>query len=150
MKIKVNLIDPISAGKFSEEENRDCSVRALANAADIDYDEAHDLLAYHGRPDKRGVDHKTLMSAYRDAGFTKIKTFGTTKMAWHFNFNYKDIIESKEKGITLDNFCKKYNKGRFIVVYAGHALAVVNGSIIDKFSNLANKRVTVAFAKSWK
>jgi hypothetical protein len=48
----------------------------------------------------------------------------------------------------LQNFCKKYNKGRYIVSYNGHALAVVNGEVIDKGDNPANKRVVISFKRN--
>jgi len=137
----------VSSGQSSSEETKDCAVRALANAGDMAYDEAHEYLAYRGRPDRRGANHDTLVNAYIDAGFTNITTFGTTRMAKFMNRCFADKISKKEKGITLKNFCEKYNKGKYIAVYSGHALAVVNGQVIDTFESLANKRITIAFSK---
>lgn len=144
---ETKLIPCAFSGHSSPEEHRDCTVRALANAANMDYDDAHELLAYHGRPNRRGAVSTTLMNAYKDAGFTNVSVFGTTKGANFYKRAFMHMITSKEKGITLENFCKKYPKGRYIVVYSGHALAVVDGQIIDKFDNLANKRVILAFSK---
>jgi len=143
----MKYIPIVSSGKSSSEEYKDCAVRALANASDMPYDEAHECLAYHGRPDRRGTSHDSLVNAYIDAGFTNITTFGTTRMANYFNRRFADKISKKEKGITLKNFCEKYNKGKYIAVYSGHALAVVDGQVIDTFQSLANKRITIAFSK---
>ncbi len=128
-------------------EAKDCAVRSLAVAANMDYDDAHELLAYHGRIDRNGTKHETLFAAYLDAGFKNVKVFGTTRPAKFYAKKYGHVVQDPEAGITLQNFCKKYNKGRYIVVYAGHALAVVNGEIIDNGENPANKRVVLAFKK---
>lgn len=143
----MSYIKPMDFGETREGEARDCAVRALANAAMMDYDDAHEHMAYHGRPDRRGTPANILVGAYVDAGFTDVKVFGTTKGARFYNRNYGHLVTETNKGITLKNFCKKYNKGRYIVVYSGHALAVINGQIVDKFSNAAGKRVILAFSK---
>lgn len=141
------FLEVMDRGETRTGEHRDCAVRALANASLMEYDDAHELLAYHGRKDRFGTKHETLMNAYIDAGFSHVKTFGTTKHTRFFNRVYGHLISETEKGITLKNFCKKYNKGRYIVVYSGHALAVVNGKVIDTFNSPANKRVTLAFSR---
>lgn len=143
----MKYIQPVQFGPSRDDEVKDCAVRALASAAMMDYDDAHEHMAYHGRPDRRGTPANVLMGAYVDAGFTDVKVFGTTKGARFYNHNYSHLVTETNKGITLENFCKKYNKGRYIVVYSGHALAVVNGQIVDKFSNAAGKRVILAFSK---
>lgn len=129
-------------------ESSDCAVRALAVAAVMDYDDAHEMLAYYGRSNRKGTKHYVLFAAYQAAGFRNIEVFGTTKPARFYARKYGDIVQNVNEGITLNNFCKKYNKGRYIVVYAGHALAVVNGEIIDNGANPANKRVVLAFKKN--
>lgn len=144
-----SYITPIDTGSSQLYESKDCAVRALSNAGHMEYDEAHDLLAYHGRPDRKGTKHDTLITAYKEAGFTDITVFGTTKPAKFYSKKYSNDIRKTEDGITLKNFCKKYNIGRYIVVYAGHALAVVNGNIIDKYNNPANKRVVLAFKQTY-
>lgn len=143
----MNYIKPIDFGETREGESKDCAVRALANASLMEYDDAHEHMAYHGRQDRRGTQHKTLVEGYMDAGFTKMTVFGTTKGAMFYSRKYERFVDSHENGITLENFCKKFNKGRYIVVYSGHALAVVNGQVVDKFSNAAGKRVILAFSK---
>lgn len=146
--MKKAYIEPISRGESSSQEYRDCTVRALANASFMDYDDAHELLAYHGRPNRKGTSHRTLFAAYTEAGFKNVKNFGTSKQSDFYKKAYSTKITSYEKGITLKNFCEKYSTGRYIVVYSGHALAVVNGKIVDKMPNLANKRVLLAFSQN--
>lgn len=146
-KAMKEVIFAMDKGETRADESRDCTVRALANAAVMDYNEAHELLAYYGRPSRRGAKFSTMFPAYADAGFSKVKTFGTTGASRFARKTFGHMIEDCEEGITLKNFCKKYNKGRYIVVYLGHALAVVNGQVIDTFNSSANKRVVLAFSK---
>lgn len=143
----MSYIKPLDFGETREDESKDCTVRALANCTMMEYDDAHEHMAYYGRPSRRGASPSTLMNAYLDAGLSKVQVFGTTRGAKYYARHYGHLVQTPEKGITLKNFCKKYNKGRYIVVYSGHALAVVNGQIIDKFNNSANKRVILAFSK---
>ena len=138
-------IEPISRGETREGEYNNCTARALANASLMDYDDAHELLAYYGRPDRRGCKAGVFVPAYAEAGFKKLYAVGDNKQA-RFVANKFDCTYV-EKGLTLAKFCKLNPTGRFIVVYNGHALAVVNGNIVDTFSNKANKRVTMVFSK---
>tara|TARA_R110000796_G_scaffold104712_2_gene214583 strand:+ start:1005 stop:1436 length:432 start_codon:yes stop_codon:yes gene_type:complete len=143
----MQYIKSVPNAQTRSSESKDCAVRALASAAVMDYDEAHELLAYYGRPDRRACVGFTLVSAYVDAGFRDITVFGSTSGAEYYRRTFKHSISRSEKGITLKNFCKTYNKGRYIVSYKGHAVAVVNGEVIDIGSNLANKRVMIAFKR---
>jgi hypothetical protein len=147
--VAMRYIEPVSRGAFCQEgvESKDCAVRAMCNASGMDYDDAHEILAYYGRPDRKGTKHDVLFAAYQAAGFRNIEVFGTTKPARFYARKYGDVVQNINEGITLKNFCKKYNKGRYIVVYAGHALAVVNGEVIDNGLNPANKRIVLVFKK---
>ena len=144
----MEYIKSVAKGQMRSDEAKDCSVRALSSAAEMHYDDAHELLAYHGRIDRKGCNGMTLMHAYSEAGFKNVTVFGTTKVAKYYSNTFANKITKTEKGITLQNFCKKYNKGRYIVSYNGHALAVVNGEVIDNGYNPANKRVVIAFKRN--
>lgn len=143
----MQYIKSIAKGQTRSDESKDCSVRALSSCAEMHYDDAHETLAYYGRIDRRGCSGNTLMQAYTESGFNDITVFGSTKAASYYTNYFPHKIQKSEKGITLRNFCKKYNKGRYIVIYNGHALAVVNGDIIDKGDNPANKRVVISFKR---
>lgn len=144
----MQYIKSVCKGQMRSDELKDCSVRALSSAAEMHYDDAHELLAYHGRIDRKGCNSITLMQAYSDAGFNNVTVFGSSKSSKYYSIAFASKITKSEKGITLQNFCKKYNKGSYIVSYNGHALAVVNGEVIDKGDNPANKRVVIAFKRN--
>jgi hypothetical protein len=125
-------------------EKNDCTVRALANAGGIDYADAHILLKKHGRKNHCGAFFGTMLKAYTEAGFVLDSVYGTTGAAKH-----AARISSRKAsdGITLAKMLPKLAFGEYIVNTTGHAVAVVNGKIIDTFDNPSNKRVVAVFKR---
>ena len=139
-------VQAVYRGATSEKgnETRDCVVRALANAINMPYDNAHALLKKHGRKDRCGTYFHTMQSAYEEAGFVLNSVHGTT-MAARATALMTGI--KPEDGITLSKLLPKLGFGEYIVNTTGHAVAVVNGKIIDTFDNPAGKRVITIFKK---
>jgi hypothetical protein len=125
-------------------EKNDCTVRALANAGGIDYADAHVLLKKHGRRNHCGAKFTTMHKAYADAGFVLDSVHGTTGQARFVAYFTK---RKAQEGVTLGKLLPKLAFGEYIVNVTGHALAVVNGKIIDTFDNPAGKRVVAVFKK---
>lgn len=136
--------------RFAGKEDNDCTVRALASANSMRYDKAHKLLKKFGRKDRKGAFFGTMLNAYNEVGF-ELKTIhgntGTAKDARnicsYFGANYHF-----KKGITLGKLLPNLAIGNYIVNITGHAIAVVDGEIIDTSDNSANKRVIAVFKKS--
>lgn len=125
-------------------EKNDCTVRALANAGGIDYADAHILLKKHGRKNHCGAKFGTMHKAYTEAGFALDSVHGTGGQS---RYVARFTKREAEKGITLGKLLPKLSFGEYIVNVNGHALAVVNGRIIDTFDNSAAKRVVAVFKK---
>jgi len=125
-------------------EKNDCTVRALANAGGIDYADAHVLLKKHGRKNHCGAKFGTMHKAYMEAGFVVDSVHGTGAQS---RYVARFTKREAEKGITLGKLLPKLGFGEYIVNVNGHALAVVNGKIIDTFDNPAGKRVVAVFKK---
>jgi hypothetical protein len=125
-------------------EHNDCTVRALANASSMHYDNAHALLKKHGRKDRHGAKFRTMQAAYSEAGFVLDSVHGTTGQA---RFVARVTKRQAEAGITLGKILPKLAFGEYIVNITGHAVAVVNGKVIDTFDNQAGKRVVAVFKK---
>lgn len=125
-------------------EKNDCTVRALANAGGIDYADAHVLLKKHGRKNQCGAMFSTMNKAYTEAGFVLNSIHGTTGQA---RFVARTTKREASEGITLGKLLPKLGFGEYIVNVTGHAVAVVNGKIIDTFDNPAGKRVVAVFKK---
>ena len=137
-------IQAVTRGATSDGETRDCTVRALSNASGMHYDNAHALLKKHGRKDRCGAFFGTMLKAYTEAGFVLDSVHGTTASA---RWASRVAKRKADDGITLSKILPKLAFGEYIVNTTGHAVAVVNGKIIDTFDNPAGKRVVAVFKR---
>ena len=138
-------IRPLTTGKSTIVEKQDCTVRALANAADILYGNAHNILKRHGRKDFKGCTNKVWHDAYTNTGLSLVGIYGTTKAAKHIS---KRLNIAAHKGITLGRILPTLTNGSYIVIVTGHALAVVSGHVIDKGLNRSNSSVVAVYKHS--
>ncbi|MHB1696541.1 MAG: hypothetical protein ACYCSQ_00315 [bacterium] len=103
------------AGRSSSKRPRqinDCTVRAVAMAFSISYDEAYDRLKSFGRKCGRGFHIDDYMSV---AGAKKI-SFPAVKGEYRMN-TWK--------------FCREYDKGTYICRVAKHVFTVIDGVVCD-------------------
>lgn len=141
-------IQPVSRGVKFSSEMKDCSVRALANAAEMEYLEAHKLFEQVGRVRHEGSTHKQLNEVYLNNGFELFGIYGTTNAALHSRGCFGVYAEDKIKsGMTLKKFIKTHQDGAYILVIKGHAFAVIDGELIDDGAIKENVRICVAFKK---
>ena len=126
-------------------ETNDCTVRALANAAAMPYTDAHVLLNKHGRKNRCGAQFNTMHKAYNEANFSLHSVHGTTNQA---KYVARITSTKAQEGITLGKLLPKLTKGSFIVNVTGHAIAVVDGKVLDTFASPAGKRVIAVFKRN--
>ena len=138
-------IRPLTTGYINHAEERDCTVRALANSAGIVYGNAHTILKKHGRKDKRGCTNKVWHDAYTNTGLSLVGIYGTTKAARHMS---KRLNLAAYKGISLGRILPTLTEGSYIVIITGHALAVVSGHVIDKGLNRSASSVVAVYKLS--
>lgn len=131
-------IRPLLTGATSPHEANDCTVRALANAKNIEYETAHDLLKSFGRKDRKGCPARVWAAAYRQAGLALVGVYGKTCRAR--SLARVEGVEAR-KGTTLGTLLPSLGAGRFVVLITAHALAVIDGQVIDKFGSLAGSSV---------
>jgi hypothetical protein len=143
-----SVIKPIACGevaaKWGMKDDNACTVRALANAAEITFPEAYETLKKYGRKDMHGAFPDVFVPAYKDYGFELAATFGTTNSAIYMARMFK---VPRKAGITLSRILPYLKDGSYIVTVTGHALAVVDGEIIDTVSNSGAKSVCAVFKK---
>ncbi|HHT9121254.1 MAG TPA: hypothetical protein ACFYEF_00180 [Candidatus Wunengus sp. YC63] len=113
-----------SNSKRSKQTN-DCTVRALSNILDIDYDIAYDYLASRGRKSSTG-------------------TFFPNKAKDDHCFNHKFVWRAfpairGEMRMNPAKFSEQYKTGRFIVKTAKHVIAVRDGVFFDIFASRPNR-----------
>lgn len=102
-------------------QSNDCTVRALATAASVEYDTAYDELMSAGRKAGRGFHFRKWASA---------STFNGYRFDW--------IGFPAVKGMWRVNpvlFAMKFRQGRFILKTAKHVLACVDGRVSDEGRN---------------
>jgi hypothetical protein len=111
---------------LAKSETRDCVVRAVASAYDMQYDKAHKWVATtFNRKNKRGT-----------YGFPQ----GMNKMSdakTRMNYKRTQTIDSKllttnsgKSKMTVGTFAKLYDKGTYIIRVSGHAFTIKDGSVI--------------------
>ncbi len=105
------------AGSKRPRQKDDCTVRAIASAADLAYDDAYDLLAAGGRVSSRRFDLRFWAPNHLANGY---------RLCWR---PFQAV-----KGQTRMNpfqFCADFPRGRFIVRTAKHVFAIVDGVVLD-------------------
>ena len=128
---------PIAAG-----EDNDCTVVALAHATGKGYDEAHSHLKARGRKHRRGF---SLGASLRK---TRVLLNRSVSPVWRrFDPANKrkgsDLERAHKYGRTsfpamklktaVERYCRS---GRFVVGITGHALAVVDGQVMESYPSL--------------
>jgi hypothetical protein len=114
-------------GGRPDDDTNDCAVRALAIVSDLEYTAARTLIESEcDRPRGKGTPSRALVTLLnRIAG---------------------RVPDSAAAG-TLARFCRTHARGVFYVLVRGHALAIVDGRIIDN-GRISGERCRVLGA--WK
>ena len=136
------IIFLVSWGESDAKEHNDCTVRALCNAANWKYAEAHALLSKHGRRFRHGAVFSVYYKAYVEAGAKLVGIYGSTVRA---RVAGRIANTQQQAGITLNSLMPRLRSGRYIVLITGHALAVVDGKVIDAGGVRAGSHVFALF-----
>ena len=115
-----------SDSPLAKSERKDCVVRAIASAFDIDYNKAHQWVA------------DNLKRQFRKGTFgfpTKMNLMSTNNT--RFNYKRTKTIDAKhlttnggKSKMTVGTFVKLYDKGTYILRVAGHAFTIKDGTVI--------------------
>jgi len=133
-------------------ERNDCVVRAIANACEVNYEQAHEVVKekFARKKGEGTLAFNSVMKGlkrvtFEQAGQLDLFTDTTVKSIKHLGDMPKlggKLINRKYKhkkvAYTVKAFAQKYKKGNFIVLVAQHALAINDGIIIDNSSYQAN------------
>jgi hypothetical protein len=110
----------------SKNEKNDCGVTAIAIALGIGYDKAHKVLSSVGRKPRRGISFNMLKDAIENVT-------GKEPM-------YQTILKpngSQYTGVTIG---KALPKGKYVLLFRGHAAALVDG-VIEDWTDGRRKRI---------
>lgn len=125
--------------------NKDCLVRALSIAASIPYDEAHIALEKAGRKPDRGAPPKVFVPVFTAYGFLVKHTQPSSGRRWSacrsvYGEPYSRRINRLP---TVAKVVPTLTRGRFIVITARHAFAVIDGVAHDTSQQLCGPRKRV-------
>ena len=133
------------SSEVAKREKNDCVVRAIANACDVNYSQAHKYVAKKFDR-KKGKGTQMFLSTLDKINFMRFDQVGQLSM-----FDEGDVrsikcigkapkqggelvnpkYKHKPVSFTIKEFAQKFNKGIYIVAVNQHALAIKNGVIID-------------------
>ena len=133
-------------------EKNDCFVRAVANAFNIDYTQAHGFVkAKFNRRDRLGTKkvNSTLKTLVKDV--IKFQPQGQLNLFEQGEkvFTVKHLGDEPKKGgklinrkykhkkvaYTVKEFAQRYNKGTHIILVHKHALVIKDGVVVDNGVN---------------
>ena len=125
------------SSEIAKSENNDCFVRALAAATDMDYDTTHqEVKDQFGRQNGKGTENMMIVGQMMNAeekGLTigdkkfSVNVLGKSRTHNRYKLYGEHIMRKK----TVKSFIKDNPTGRFVVTVSKHALAVVDGELID-------------------
>ena len=137
INLTTKSIKGIQQSKIAKNENNDCFVRALAAATDQDYDTTHEVVkTKFDRKSKKGTENlmiTTQMLKAEEEGLKigdikySVKVLGKSRT----HNTYKLYGEHIQRKKTVKSFIKDNPKGNYILTVSKHALAIIDGKLVD-------------------
>lgn len=139
-------IYPVSFGVTDDanEDTNDCALRAYCNVTGVSFKDAQIRFAKQGRKFRKGTQYKALHTIYTNVGMTPV-LMGSTRLCEYIQFISN--LKSSGSARTLKSMLAdpKYQTGKHVFCTARHAMAVVNGKIIDTHNNKSSNRVYLVY-----
>tara|TARA_R100001377_G_C3126764_1_gene87891 strand:- start:74 stop:574 length:501 start_codon:yes stop_codon:yes gene_type:complete len=133
------------SNETAKRETNDCVVRAIANACDVNYNQAHTYVADTFKR-KKGEGTKMFMTtldkittmSFDEVGQLDMFNDGITRTLKTIGKGPKqggDMVNPKYKhkpvAYTVKAFAQKFKRGNFILAVNKHALAIKDGVVVD-------------------
>lgn len=126
-------------------ENNDCTVKAIAIAAGVSYEKAHEVCKKHGRVNGQGLTYYPIIRALEEVSEIKSQLSGGSHRTGGISGEYLSAYNDKTvptvdrmaaslglKKLTFNRLPEVIKKDKnYIVMNCNHAAAVVGGEIID-------------------
>ena len=133
------------SSEIAKTEKNDCAVRAIANACEVNYNQAHKFVNdKFNRKKGKGTEmfihvlDKVKTMEFDEVGQLDLFANGITreikcigKAPKHGGKLANPKYRHKPVAFTVKEFAQKFKRGKFILTVKGHALAVKNGIIVD-------------------
>lgn len=126
---KSSILTTINQASAAMGETNDCTVRALAIAGAVAYQEAHAAMKAAGRRDRHGPKAFGRL----EQGVRRIDCPAITKAARALGIDIRRMEKHEYRAKTVSSAPRdpKLQAGHYIVLVRGHALAVVQGEVCD-------------------
>ena len=126
-------------------EKNDCVVRAIANACDVNYSQAHKYVAetFNRKKGEGTFNFMSTLDNVKEMTFDEVGQLdmfndGITRKVKSLGHGPKqggELINPKYKhkpvAYTVKAFAQRFKKGNFIICVNKHALAINNGVVVD-------------------
>ena len=133
------------SSEIAKTEKNDCAVRAIANACEVNYNQAHKFVNDNfdrkkgkgtemfihvlDKVKKMEFDEVGQLDLFGNGITRELKCIGKAPKYGGKLANPK--YRHKPVAFTVKEFAQKFKRGNFILTVKGHALAVKNGIIVD-------------------
>ncbi len=139
-------IYPVSFGVTDDanEDTNDCALRAYCNVTGVSFKDAQIRFAKQGRKYRDVTLYKALHVVYTNAGMQPL-LIGSTGLCEYLQ--YITGLKSQGKARTLKSLLAdpKYQTGKHVFCTVKHAMAIVDGKIIDTHTNKQSSRVYMVY-----
>lgn len=127
-ELKASHFVESDGGRENHNERRDCTVRAIATAVDLPYEEAHRACARFGRENQKGMRgfHRFMYQACRGEVY---------------EFRGAQFANFESGARTVESFLRLNLKGRYIVSIKRHVFAVIDGKAYDTGLSKSRSRI---------
>ena len=122
--------DPTTYASGGSGEMNDCAVRALATAACVDYEIAHETCERHGRKIGQGMLCSALWDAIEEL----------SPGAQFVNLTQRVGNRKGVSRMTVKKFVEAWPSGHFVIFVADHFFAVYDG-VVHNWDSAERKRV---------
>lgn len=130
----------VQGSQLQQTETNDCTVRAVANAAGIQYDQAHALCK------------KFFKRRFRQGTSTRLIVTESHKLFETIGFEVEKRTVSEYFDLrgtwgTINQFVKRHPRGRYLLSVRGHSLAVVDGVVYDNANRTSGRHRVLSARK---
>lgn len=141
--IRTGEFNQLVAESQSMNETKDCSVKAVALACNVEYVVAHKALADNGRRERKGAYTQEILNAVKDLGY-KAESVMPMDFIRQYPKGHRDVLRS----VTTHHparFNSVWADGNTYLVFTrGHVLTVINGVNHD-WTNGRAKRASLIY-----
>jgi len=129
------------------EETNDCTVTATASAFEVSYKQAHQFLKEnYGRTHRKGIPYAIKIDEQPDLELNGKKFHKVNIKSLLYPGSNRYIKEHNKQRVNcikmpISKVQERFNKGTYLVLVKGHALAMKDGVIIDENGHMPRRKV---------